>query len=408
MVSNVASASIPGGRPGYCTGCAVCAAVCPQQAISIVLTDDGFYEPTVDDTKCADCGECEAICNRCAPATADGIENYVALSAKHRDRRVLRGSSSGGVSGELMRACLTAGYRVVGVAYDGSEARAVARIASSEDDLAQFSGSKYFQSLNMPAYEQVLNDRSGQRYAVFGTPCQVYGLAKAAERSGTRDKLILVDVFCHGCPSMNLWTRYLEYAKRKTGCSDFDQIEFRSKTYGWHEYAFVFTRAGEMHRSARIGDPFYALFFDKNVFNMACYDCGARSTLAFTDIRLGDFWGHQYDTDTEGVSSVILATERGRQLFARAEGSFELQSHTFGDAIRAQSYGRRHPLDAVARMRQLAELSSDAPLSTIARDEHRRHSIQWKIRSLLKDALRLLPRRLYVRLRKLVHQGGLS
>ena len=38
-----------------CTSCQICAAVCPKNAIKVVLDDNGFYRPTIDNVRCVDC-----------------------------------------------------------------------------------------------------------------------------------------------------------------------------------------------------------------------------------------------------------------------------------------------------------------------------------------------------------------
>jgi len=45
-----------------CTGCSICAVTCPEKAINIELSSDGFYEPVVDDLLCVDCGLCQKTC----------------------------------------------------------------------------------------------------------------------------------------------------------------------------------------------------------------------------------------------------------------------------------------------------------------------------------------------------------
>lgn len=45
-----------------CCGCFACEAVCPVNAISVTLDDEGFYYPACDEEKCINCKKCEAVC----------------------------------------------------------------------------------------------------------------------------------------------------------------------------------------------------------------------------------------------------------------------------------------------------------------------------------------------------------
>ena len=45
-----------------CTGCSMCGAVCPKSAITMELTVEGFYEPTINSDLCIDCGICKKVC----------------------------------------------------------------------------------------------------------------------------------------------------------------------------------------------------------------------------------------------------------------------------------------------------------------------------------------------------------
>jgi len=90
----------------------------------------------------------------------------------------LKTATSGAVSAELMKECIKQGYKVLGVAYDYSKNIAITKIISSIKDIEQFKGSKYFQSFTLDAFYEALRDKSEQKYAVFGTPCQIYAISK--------------------------------------------------------------------------------------------------------------------------------------------------------------------------------------------------------------------------------------
>lgn len=61
------------------------------------------------------------------------------------------------------------------------------------------------------AFKKVLTDDTKQKYALFATPCHIYSVSKYIDLHKLSDKDLFVDIFCHGCPSLNLWKKYLEY-----------------------------------------------------------------------------------------------------------------------------------------------------------------------------------------------------
>ena len=46
-----------------CCGCAACFAVCPRQAISMVVDKEGFEYPKIDGNKCVHCSICVILCH---------------------------------------------------------------------------------------------------------------------------------------------------------------------------------------------------------------------------------------------------------------------------------------------------------------------------------------------------------
>ncbi|MGN8786165.1 4Fe-4S dicluster-binding protein [Blautia sp. HCP3S3_D9] len=45
-----------------CCGCAACYAICPQNAISMVLDEEGFNYPKIEHEKCIGCYKCVKVC----------------------------------------------------------------------------------------------------------------------------------------------------------------------------------------------------------------------------------------------------------------------------------------------------------------------------------------------------------
>ena len=103
----------------------------------------------------------------------------------------------------------------------------------------------------------------------------------------------------------------------------------------------------------------------KNALNKACYNCKLRSTIAYTDIRMGDFWGEIYSKNKEGVSAVVLYSDKGRVLFENVKDRFEIKKHKLSEVIPFQSYGKKHKLDQSMRRHTLDLLSSDLSIEEI-------------------------------------------
>lgn len=45
-----------------CTGCNICVSLCPTDAISLRISDEGFWYPSVDQGTCVECGKCLTGC----------------------------------------------------------------------------------------------------------------------------------------------------------------------------------------------------------------------------------------------------------------------------------------------------------------------------------------------------------
>ena len=387
-----------------CTGCAMCAAVCPPGAIAIGLGQEGFYVPSVNADKCSDCGLCQSVCYRYDRVPIQETACISCCSAVNKDNEELLSASSGAVSIELMRRCLIQGYKIVGVAYDSESEIAVTRIAETAEQLKAFKGSKYFQSRTAEAFRQVIQDKTPQKYAVFGTPCQIYAFSRAADLMHNREKYLLVDIFCHGCPSMHLWKKYLAFCCGRFGVDRLDAIAFRSKIFGWHGYSFDFRTDKKTFHSSRYSDPFYELFFGMDLMNTACYDCVLRSSLAYTDIRLGDFWGRQFDGDNRGVSAVVLHTQQGKDLFDEACARFSCRQFPLEEVLTAQSYGKPHRCQAYRREQTLKILAGGEPLEAAVTAYRKMMPVRARIRRVLKQAAKRLPKSWYLGLKRKINK----
>lgn len=399
MKSNVCDNK--GLRP--CTGCGVCASVCGTKAITIRLDKDGYYIPIVDEDKCVECNVCKKSCYKYDENLLQSDEHEQCFAAVNKDVAQLKASSSGAISRVLMEECIRRGYKVMGCAYDTHENIAKSVVASSLDELDQFYGSKYFQSLTTEGFNDILNDRTDQKYAIFGTPCQIYGFSQTNKYKRNPDRYLLVDIFCHGCPSMKLWKAYLTYTNKRTGITEYDKVVFRSKTHAWHEYCFDFISKSKQYSSNKSKDPFYDIFFGMDVMNEACYDCNSRSTMAYGDIRLGDYWGEKFDTNTKGVSAVVLKTQKGVDFFNAIKDSLNTEVATLDHILLGQSYGKPHMYNAKRREFLLQNMQEHSDLGKVYAKYISMFPLSCRISRQVKAVIKHLPRSIYFPIKKLMH-----
>lgn len=353
-----------------CTSCQMCAVVCPKKAISINLDRDGFYRPEVNPEKCVDCGICKSVCYKYDTQ----IENYgneklattKLYGAFANNNDVVDNTTSGGIADLLARKLIKNGYKCIGVVYDSEKDTAVHRIAYSEYEVKAFRGSKYLQSYTVNAFEQLVKESKKEKYAVFGTPCQIYAIDKYLRSRNIRNNHILIDLYCHGCPSMNIWKKYIKNIKQIIRCKKIDYVNFRSKAKGWGNFYIIEMKVNgnPVYFSNSKKDEFFQLFFCDQLLNEACNKCQIRSTLAYTDIRLGDFWGKQYVLNNKGVSAVSLVTDRAKAIFEEIRLALTYREEQYENLLPWQSWGKEYHPDNNLRKVLMEQLCDDSiPLS---------------------------------------------
>lgn len=302
-----------------CTGCSACAVVCPCECITMKVDENGFLRPQVDTMKCIGCSLCEEICvtqNKEYLKKLDEGKLYYAWSDEV-DVRIT--TTSGGIGYALAEQAISEGKLVVGVRFDKRLLNAKHTVCRNREDIEELKGSKYIQSSVEKSFKEIvdiLSADSGKEAVVFGTPCQIQGLNSVLRKKKLRERVVLVDIFCHGVPSSLLWKRYLEWLekKQKINLKEVGSFVFRDKRYSWHTYYMHIITKNREYVSSRKRDPFLKLF-SMGVYNQKeCFTCEFRN-FSGADIRLGDFWGKRFQHQEDGVSMVLLLTEKGEKTF---------------------------------------------------------------------------------------------
>ncbi len=388
-----------------CTSCQVCSAVCNSMAIDIRLNEDGFYRPYVDADKCTGCGLCTKVCPRfddeiriTPKESLDGLKLYAA-SAKDID--VVRSTTSGGISDLLAHHLLSEDYNIIGVVYDKILNNAVHRVADKKDEVSQFRGSKYIQPYSADAFRTMVKNCRNEKYAVFGLPCQIYAISKYLELIKKRENCFLVDLYCHGCPSMNLWKKVSDGIKRETGVESFDNVLWRSKLRGWGTFVLEVQKGGKrIYNSTPLHDEFFELFFCNQVLNESCNTCKFRGTLEYTDIRLGDFWGPDFRKTFRGMSSVSIATVRGQEIYDKISTLLVSREMPIESFLPYQSWDHEYKVDSSLREQLLSKLKDDYTIiSDIVGILPSHKTTAYKLKTIIKQLFYHLPIRFQILIR---------
>lgn len=308
------------GQFSNCYGCGVCAIACPRNIIEIRENANGFYEPFVsDEARCTDCGICLSVCafkdtKVFTDVQSSGHDYYAAWS---KDEAIRHEASSGGVGFILAKSLIEQGYRACGVRYNSDKNRAEHFIADTVEAYQPSIGSKYIPSYTFDGFSGLNREDS---FFVTGTPCQIDSMRRWIRKTKMEHKFVLLDFFCHGVPSLNLWRKYLESAPVQ---ADKDSsIKWRDKTNGWHDsWTIKITNGDQVFVSSllRDNDLFYRFFLGNYCLGEACYRCKYKLDASAADIRIGDMWGSTYESNQKGVSALIALTERGKHVIASLE-----------------------------------------------------------------------------------------
>ncbi len=323
--------------PKECSGCGACVHICPVHAIKFAKDGEGFYYPDVDRDQCINCGLCEKMCPVLCPQAPVAVKP-ASYAARSRNEQIRNCSSSGGVFSLLAECVIKSGGIVAGCAMTEDCYGAEHQIISDETALPALRGSKYVQSradLVYPVVKEALEN--GRQVLFSGTPCQVAGLNAYLSGINT-EKLVTVDIICHGAPSPAVWEKYVKHIE--TGRqSKAVSVQFRNKKQGWRTYSLALSfEDGEEYSAVCTTDLYCRGFVGDYFLRRSCYDCKAKGEHHAADITLGDLWGIQHVCaqmdDDRGTSLVLLNTARGEAWFRAIEGSLECQQVDFDEAVR--------------------------------------------------------------------------
>lgn len=310
----------------FCTGCGVCAAVCPSAAVNMQPDAHGFLRPAVDAAVCTDCGLCVRKCPASTPPQTS--EHTDVLTGYAKDRALLPLSSSGAIFPVLAAEIIRRGGVVFGAAFD-EHFDVVHTAAESVAGLSALCSSKYVQGrIPSDCYPQIKAALTAGRWVYFGgLPCQAAALKSYLGRD--YETLITQDTACHSVPSPLVWEGYKAELEKQYG-GKLTAFSFRNKANGWEGY---YIRAefdnGEKFQQPAAENPYQRGFLKGLYSRSSCFSCKFKGVERCSDITLADYWGVkgiQPDAyNPQGTSLILIHSEKGRSLLASCKDWLKLQ-----------------------------------------------------------------------------------
>ncbi len=319
-----------------CYGCEACANICPKNAISMTTGYDGFLYPSIDEALCIDCGACQKVCPviNCEYNGMPNPKVYVAMA----NDDVREKSASGGAFSVLADYVLDKKGSVVGAAFDDGFLTVSHIMINSKKELDKLRRSKYIPSRNNDIYKQVSDKLKNDKYVLFtGTPCQCAALRSFLKKD--YEKLIIVDLICHGTSSQKVWERFVSEVSDGKELTD---VNFRYKgVIGWSATTCIKFDDGSEYVKLFKDDPFMQAASKNLTTRKSCTSCQFARIPRQGDITIGDFWGiaKKYD-DRKGTSAVIVSTDKGQQILDEINESNTFK--TFAEIPFYDAFGRRN------------------------------------------------------------------
>ena len=267
---------------------------------------------------------------------------------KHKNEEIRAASRSGGIFTAVSDVVLKNGGAVYGCALT-EDFYAIHKKAVDFRQRDAFRGSKYIQSSVGSIYRQIEDDlKYGTTVLFSGTPCQVHGLNNFLKlKKVDTEKLITMDILCHGVPSPAVWIDFLNANFDK---DKIEKVDFRDKTnFGWRAHHETITAEGKEYSSRK----FTELFYSHLILRDSCFDCQYKNTERIADITIGDFWRIEnndkvYDDD-KCISLVMLNTPNGEKYFDECKDELIIRTYPIATCIQpamSENYKRPAKKDA--------------------------------------------------------------
>lgn len=298
-----------------CTGCTACLSVCPQKCIKMERDIEGFLYPVASD-RCIRCGRCEKVCPRLNKFEGYSCDKQVAYAAVSKDKQIWKRSASGGAFSEICRAFGDSDTLVCGAKWNGL--RVEHECIVGVENIEPLCKSKYVASNLGNCFSQIKSKlENGGKVIFCGTPCQVAGLR--AYLGKEYDKLLLIDLICHGVGSPFVFEECIRLTGIQLGITPIKYC-FRYKPGNTFITRHISLISDGEKEYLITEDQYNQLFLSQKCLRPSCGEnCIYRNEARQADFTIADFNGADFPfkdltLEKENYSSIVVNSDKAIKL----------------------------------------------------------------------------------------------
>lgn len=261
---------------------------------------------------------------------------------------------------------LSEGYWVYGAKFTDN-LKVVHDVAKTEQECMEFRKSKYIYSDTNGCFQKIAAQLKNKKILFSGVPCQCAALSQYLLTKGIdTNNLLTLATLCHGAPNQKVFDQYkkeidklnfpVKLEKYVFKCKDADKGKVNSRSA-----LLRFTDGTSKHMSID-EDAFLSAYYSHICYRPSCGHCKFACRNRTADITLGDAWHieeiyPEYDP-YEGVSLVLTATEKGREVVSDIADIMQLKEVDREWALRSQGI-LNHPTAVHPRREEFFDLLND-------------------------------------------------
>lgn len=360
-------------RYNLCSGCGICAGICPKQCIQWKENDNGMYQPVVNYSFCIKCGLCKEVCPGLGHQYEENLDGdavqgnvLLACNAWSRSPKIRHVSASGGIVSTIIQHLLENRSYDTAFLVDGYDYhhQLFTTPVTAKELQEGFASSSYPKSRYLPvSHEYVVsyarNNRT-KKIIIIGTSCAIRGFLSAVEKlSLIRENYLLIGLFCDRVFTYNV----IDYFSQPVFCGEKKLVELHFKNKesgGWPgNMKFIFSDGSSIYQDkierAKVKDYFMP---------ERCLYCIDKLNIC-ADISLGDNYTQQ-DSSSLGSNSVIIRTKRGLTAWQENKSFVESHNVSVQDIMKAQfidwrlnnlCYGKLKEMDILNQSGQMIVLN---------------------------------------------------